>query len=170
MPGSQPSFRYAGRRIAVDLPHLAFATAIAAWVVWFCCDAALAQARIGNLIMILPASLAALALYLGIAIGCFRVIGRTETPAPPRPKLPPGLAGKIAASMALLAAFVIGAPLIGFDVGAFAYVFATLWLLGERRPLALLLIPGLFCVFVIYCFGTIMATPLPLLLVPGSLQ
>jgi hypothetical protein len=167
---SHPSFQCAGRKIAVDLPHLAFASAIAGWVAWYCCDAALAQASVSNLIMILPASLAALALYLTIAVGCFRVVGPAEPPEPLRKPLALGLAAKIAAAMALLVAYAVSAPWIGFDVASFTYVFATLVLLGERRPLALVLIPGLFCVSVIYVFGTVMATPLPLLLVPDGLR
>ena len=43
-----------------------------------------------------------------------------------------------------------------------------LLLLGERRILVLVLVPALFCAIVIYCFNTLLATPLPLLLFPGD--
>lgn len=70
--------------------------------------------------------------------------------------------------MALLAAYAAGGPLIGFDVATFAYLLAMLLFLGERRIVVLVLVPGLFCAIAIYCFGTLLATPLPLLFFSGD--
>jgi hypothetical protein len=75
---------------------------------------------------------------------------------------------KIAGTMALLAGLVIAGPLIGFDIASFAYILATLLLLGERRIIVLLLVPTLFCIVVIYCFDTILPIPLPLLFMAGG--
>jgi hypothetical protein len=152
------SFTLRGRTITVDLPHLLFATAIVGWCVWYCFDAWSAQRDVENLIMILPGSAAAVILYLFVAVKCFRVGG-----AEARPPLAPGLALKIAGTMALLGAYAMAAPLIGFDVVSFVYVLAMLLFLGERRPLVLITVPALFCALAIYCFDTILATPLPLL-------
>lgn len=156
------------KKVAVDLPHLAFATGIAAWCVWFCRDALQSQADVENLIMIVPASIAAVIIYGFVAASCFRVVARTDpAPAPPRRPLAPGIGLKIAGTMFLLAAFVVAGPLIGFDVASFVYLFAMLFFLGERRILVLLLIPALFCAIAIHLFDTVLATPLPLLLFPG---
>lgn len=163
------SFRIGNRTIIIDLPHLAFATAIAAWCIWFCQDAWRAQRDVENLIMILPASVLALILYLFVAAGCVRIVSApAQLTDAPRQPLGPGMATKIAGTMALLAAYVIAAPLIGFDVVSFAYVLAMLLFLGERRTLVLLLVPTLFCAIAIYCFDTILATPLPLLFFAGD--
>ena len=167
MASSHPVISLRGSRIAVDVPHLAFVTAIAASCVWFCRDAWLAQAEVENLIMIVPASVAAAILYVFVAAGCFRLVGRTDGFETRRP-LDGGVGLKIAGTMALLAGLVIAGPLIGFDIASFAYILATLLLLGERRIIVLLLVPTLFCIVVIYCFDTILPIPLPLLFMAGG--
>src|SRR5580693_1154679 len=108
----------AGRKIAVDWPHLVFVTGIAGWCVWFCWDAWRSNSGVENLILIVPASAAALLLYLFVVAGCFRF--------EPRLPLAKGFAVKIAGSMALLAAFVVAGPLIGFDIACFVYMLAML--------------------------------------------
>ena len=165
---SQPVISLGTRKIAVDLPHFVFVTVIAAWCVWFCRDAWLAQASIENLIMIVPASGAAAVLYVFAAASCFSV-SRAEDPAPTRRRaLGEGVAVKLAGTMALLAAFVVAGPLIGFDIASFVYILATLLLLGERRIIVLLLVPALFCIVAIYGFDTILTTPLPLFFFTGD--
>jgi hypothetical protein len=160
MATAHPILAFGGRRIAVDLPHLAFATAIAGWAAWFCRNAWHASADVENLILILPASVAALVLYLFVAAGCFTVV--EDAAIPPRPPLAAGVGLKVAGSMALLAGLVVAGPMIGFDVACFVYILAMLAFLGERRPLVLLLVPLLFCAAAIYGFSRILATPLPL--------
>jgi hypothetical protein len=162
-----PVISLGASKIAVDVPHLAFVTAITAWCVWFCRDAWLAQAEVENLIMIVPAALAAGILYVFVAAGCFRVAGAVDN-LETRRRLDSGVGVKIAGAMALLAALVIAGPLIGFDIASFVYILATLLLLGERRIVVLLLVPALFCIVVVYCFDTILPIPLPLLFVPGG--
>ncbi len=162
-------FTLRSRTIVIDAPHLAFATAIAAWCIWFCQDAWRAQRDVENLILILPASVLAVGLYLVVAAGCVRIVsGPTPEADLPRRPLAPGMAAKVAGTMGLLAAYVIAAPLIGFDVVSFAYIVVMLLFLGERRILVLLLVPALFCAIAIYCFDTILATPLPLLFFAGD--
>lgn len=162
-------FTFRNRTIAVDVPHLTFATAIVGWCIWFCQDAWRAQRDVENLIMILPASLLAVILYIFVAAGCVRIVNGAEQDAvAPRQPLASGMAAKIVGTMVLLFAYVVAAPLIGFDVVSFAYILAMLWFLGERRILVLLLVPALFCAIAIYCFDTILATPLPLLFFAGD--
>jgi Tripartite tricarboxylate transporter TctB family len=168
MAASNPVFAFAGRRIAVDAPHLAFATAIAAWSVWYCRDAWLAQDNVVNLIFIVPGTIAAVLVYVLVAAGCFRVVGPSGEAPPERQPLAPGMGFKIAGTMVLLAIFVFAAPEIGYDVASFLYVLAMLLFLGERRKLVLLLVPLVFCALAIYCFNTVLATPLPLLLIPSD--
>lgn len=163
MAASLPTFAYRGRTIEVDVPHLAFATAIAGWCAWFCRDAWHAQPAVENLILIVPAATAAVTLYAVIAAGCFRTVVDREQRTTLRPPLGRGVAIRIAGTMALLAAYAVSGPLVGFDVATFAFIFAMLLFLGERRIFVLLLVPALFCAVAIYCFGTLLATPLPLL-------
>jgi hypothetical protein len=166
-----PRLTFWGRTVEIDLPHLAFATEIVAWCIWYCQDAWHAQRDVENLIMILPASCAAVILYVVVAAGCVHTVrDQEQAVAPLRRSLASGIVGKIAGTMALLAAYVVAAPLIGFDVMSFVYILAMLLFLGERRVAVLLLAPLLFCAVVIYCFNTILATPLPLLFFPEAVS
>jgi putative tricarboxylic transport membrane protein len=168
MSATRPVIRIAGRSIAVDLPHLAFVTVIGAWSAWFCSDAWHSNAGVENLILIVPVSAAAVILYLFIAARCFSFADESAPAASPREPLARGIGFKVAVSMALLAAFVVTGPWIGFDVASFLYIFATMAFLGERRILVLLLVPLVFCVAAIYCFNDLLQTPLPLFFAPGN--
>jgi hypothetical protein len=165
---AQPTFHIRGRRIAIDLPHLAFATAIAAWCTWFLQDAWRSAPDVENMILIAPAATAAIILYGFVAAGCFRRIAADGEPAPLRPPLAASIAIKIAGAMVLLATFVITGPLIGFDIASFVYLLAMMFFLGERRILVLLLVPLIFCLAAIYCFNAILSTPLPLFFFSGD--
>lgn len=155
--------------VAVDIPHLAFATAMAGWIAWYCWDAWHAEFAVANLILILPVSLLAILLYLAVAAGCFhRIPSPQEEPVSQREPLARGTAVKIAVSMALLAAFVIAGPWVGFDIASFVYIFAMMVYLGERRIAVLLLVPLMFSAIVIYCFSNLLSTPLPVLFLWGQ--
>ena len=151
------------RKVAVDLPHLAFATAIVGWAVWFCRDAWISGPDVENLILIVPVTIAAVIFYPFVIAGCF---GSHETFEAPRHTRGNGI--KIAGTMVLLAGLVVAGPLIGFDVVSFVYMFAMLFFLGERRIVILLLVPLIFCAVVIYCFNNLLATPLPLYFLSGD--
>jgi hypothetical protein len=151
--------------IAVDLPHLLFVTAIAGWCAWYWFDAWAAAADIQNLSLIEPMAILALAVYLLILPSCIRIRSSTEAVGPvpsPRPALAPAFRTRIIGAILLLALYVAASVTIGFDVASFCYILATLVFLGERRIAVLLLLPAGFCLVAIYCFGTILATPLPL--------
>ena len=168
MSTAQSTVSFATRKMAVDIPNLIFATAIAGWVAWFCWDAWRGSHAVENLILIAPVSAVALVLYFFVVAGCFKRIDQAEEqPTSPLEPLARRTAIKIAGSMTLLAAFVLVGPLIGFDIACFAYILLMMAFLGERRFLVLLLVPLVFCVAVIYCFGTLLSTPLPVLLLRG---
>jgi hypothetical protein len=155
-----PQFRLGRWRIAVDVPHLLFVTAIAGWCAWYWHDAWSAADDIQNLSLIEPTAILALLVYLLILPSCIKVSG---APVPsPRLPLAPDFRTRVIGAMALLALYVAGSVTIGFDVASFAYILATLAFLGERRIWVLLLAPTIFCLVAIYSFDTVLATPLPL--------
>jgi hypothetical protein len=167
MSALRPTIDISGKAITIDLPHLAFASLLGGWSAWFCRDAWLSGPNVENLILIAPASVLAVLLYLFVAAGCFRVHAKAEG-AVPAPALAGGNGIKIAGSMVLLAAFVGAGPLIGFDVASFGYIFAMLVFLGERRIWVLVLAPLIFCLAVIYGFNRVLETPLPLFFFNGD--
>jgi hypothetical protein len=155
--------KFAGRKVAVDAAHLLFATTIGGWATWFCWEAWHASDSIENLILIVPVAGVAVLFYWFVAAGCFHSVDEAEEQNTSKPEpLGRGTSIKIAGSMALLGAFVVAGPLIGFDIASFGYVLAMMALLGERRILVLLLVPLVFCVAVIYFFNNLLSTPLPL--------
>jgi hypothetical protein len=169
MSATRPIIAVGQRRVAIDLPHLIFATAIAAWIAWFCRDAWLSQPDVENMILILPASVFALIVYGFIVASCCRVLGPADAPAQPtRAPLAPGMGIKIAGSMALLGGYGVAGPMIGFDVSSFVYMLAMMAFLGERKIIPLLLIPLLFSAAVTYGFNVLLATPLPMVFFHGD--
>jgi hypothetical protein len=151
-----------GRR-TVDLPVLAFATAVAGWAAWFGWDAWHAAPEVENLILILPATVAAVLVYLFVVAGCVRTAGAgASQEATERRAIDRQTMIRIVGSMALLGALAAAGPLGGFDVASFVYMAAMLLLLGERRPLVLLLAPALFTTVVVFGFNKVLATPLPM--------
>ena len=167
MSAARPVIHLAGRKIAVDVPHLALASGIAGWCAWFCWDAWRSSADVENLIMIVPVSAAAVIFYLFTLPGCFQLVETLDREKPRKP-LSAGVGLKITGSMALLAGFVVAGPLVGFDIASFFYMLAMMAFLGERRILMLLLVPLLFCGIAIYCFNNLLSTPLPLFFVHNS--
>jgi|SRR6516162_3200710 hypothetical protein len=159
---------FPGRKVDVEIPHVAFATGIGGWAVWYCWDAWHANAAVENLILILPVSLIAIVLYVFVIAGSIK---RANIP-PEGSSLHQPVSRKtgvrIAGSMALLGAFVLTGPLIGFDVASFLYMLLTMAFLGERRILVLVIVPLMFSVIVIYSFGTLLSTPLPVLILWGQ--
>jgi hypothetical protein len=165
-----PTFNLRGRQIVVDVPHFAFATAIVAWCVWFASDAWRAQADAENVILIVPAAIAAVLFYVFIAISCFKIIDEGQTiRLAARRVLDKGMIVKLVGTMALLGAFVAAAPWIGFDAASFVYVFAMLLLLGERRIWVLLVVPAAFAAIAVYGFAAVLSNPLPVLLFRDAL-
>lgn len=163
MSTTYPVVIVSGRKIAIDVPHLTFVTLLSGWAAWFCWDASHASATVENLILILPISVVAIVLYFFVAADCFHRVPAGEEKEPfAREPLARGMAVRIAGSMALLAGFVVAGPLIGFDIASFAYTLGMMAFLGERRIWVLLLVPLLFSAVVIYCFSTLLSTPLPL--------
>lgn len=169
MSKAHPIIHFSGRDVAVDIPQVAFATCIAGWAAWYCWDAWHASAEVENLIMILPVSIIAIVLYFFVLSGSIKRVKKDEEAATaPNETVSRKTAIKIFGSMVLLGGFVIAGPYIGFDVASFLYMLLMMAFLGERRPVALVVISVLFSIVVIYCFSTLLATPLPVLIFRGQ--
>lgn len=160
---------FAVGKFAVDIPNIVFATALAGWVAWYCWDAWHANAAMENVILILPVSALGILLYFFVVAGCIKRISMDEKRcASSREPMSRGMAIKIVGSMAMLAALVLAGPMIGFDIASFVYMLGMMAFLGERRILVLLFFPLIFSIVVIYCFGTLLSTPLPVLILRGQ--
>jgi putative tricarboxylic transport membrane protein len=158
--------RVAGQQFVVDAPHVAFVSAIVGFCTWYLFDARIASTNVQNLLLVEPAAIVVLVLYV-VTLRDAVTVERLGSPRPsvsPREQLTPHFRRRIFGAMALLGLYVLTMAAIGFDLATFLYVLATLRLLGERRLTVLLLVPLLFCAIVIYAFGTLLSLPVPLLL------
>ncbi len=133
------------RQHATDWEHVGFLTALLAFIIWYLCDATLASPTFSNLILVAPVG--ALAILCGLYIGAVEILGHRNAAAPAaaatadtaagasHSRFRAGSVGTTMLLMAFFALFVAAMPYLGFDVATFAFIAATLWLLGERRPL-----------------------------------
>jgi len=105
---------------------LALVSGFAVWLAW---DAWRRSPSFENLVLIVPVAVLLVGLSLVLALAALR-----------RPdEAGPGGLLKVLALLGLLALLVAGLETVGFDVSSFLFLLAATWLLGERRPLRILL-------------------------------
>ncbi len=152
----------AGRStIVVDLPHLAVVTAIVGFCWWYFLHARAASNTLENLLLIEPAAIGALILYVIILRDVVQIVRDPEALEVTRAPLARIVRYRIFGCMALLCAYVAAMGLIGFDLATVLYVGLTLALLGERRPVMLTLLPLIFGIAVVYLFRQMITVPVP---------
>lgn len=161
------TFRVGRYRIRIDLGHLLFATAIAGYCIWYLRDTRAASTSLQNLLLIQPAVVVALLLFLAILPRTVSV--EAVAGAAPREE---GLrrtgwsreGTRVLALIGLLGAYVFVMSDIGFDVATFLFISGSLLLQGERRPSLVVLLPLAFTAVTVYGFKTMLSVPVPTLL------
>ncbi|WP_142846464.1 tripartite tricarboxylate transporter TctB family protein [Telmatospirillum sp. J64-1] len=155
---------------------IGFASAMAAFTLWYLFDSYHASSRTTNLVLILPVGILVLALAVGIALRPFLVGRKTAVEAAPAPTeetvadpapVTEQAQDKPWASigvMILFAAYICAIPFAGFDVSSAVFLAISLFQDGERRPLVLLVGPILFAAAATLAFKMIIPFPLPTLL------
>jgi hypothetical protein len=152
-------------RYVIDWGHLIFLAAIGAWVLWYLLDAISASLNIHNLLLVAPLSVVALCLCLVVLPQCFRRAGEFEAQpsAPDAHALGSMSLGKLAPVGGLVVALGLYVSLlnvIGFDVGTWLFVLATMLICGERRWLPLALYPSLVSLVLIGAFRALLPYPM----------
>lgn len=156
-------FRAGHRTLVVDLPHFLFLTTVAGFCAWYFHDAYTASDTLENLLLIEPAVIAVGILYLVILRSVIHVVPHETRVAAERQPLSPLVQRRIFGGMALLIVYVAVMGVIGFDVATVLYVGLTLALLGERRPVMLVVLPVVFGLLVVYAFRMMVTVPVPTL-------
>jgi putative tricarboxylic transport membrane protein len=161
------------RQRVIDWEHLCFLSALVAFVAWYLWDSAAASPTFSNLILIAPAG--AFAVILAFYIALTEVLplrpgtgaAAVAKPAPPAEpsRFRAGSLRTIALLMGLFGLFVAAIPYAGFDVAAFAFTAATLWLLGERRILFGLLLALGLALGVSIAAQALLTVPMPMTVV-----
>jgi len=153
---------------SIDWGHLALLAVLAGITVWYLHDAWSASSRVKNLILVLPASILALLLAAGIALGVILrpALGKAEPEAEGADTTPPGYRDRFypLILMAIFALYILTLSVTGFDVGSALFVFVALVFDGERRPIFLVLYPVVFAALCTLLFRWLLPYPMTTLI------
>ena len=144
------------RLLALLTGHAALLVLFMVFVAWYLADAWTASSKTANLVLILPASIAA------FTFGA--VIVFQEVKARPGADRPQEVESGTFPMILLIAAYVGAIVLLGFAASTMLFLFGASWLLGMRRPVHLLLFPVLFTIIIIVGLDAAVLLPQPLLL------
>jgi hypothetical protein len=160
-----------GRSIRVDWGHLAFLTAMVAAIAFYLVDALSVSTKLENVALVLPASIFAFILYVGIAATAIRVERCDHQSASAKGGDGGGGEGdeqstaeliRAAILMLGLGAYVVLYPVLGLEPATFLFIASGLWLLGMRRPVFVLIYGVIFTVVVIGGSRALLSYPMPL--------
>ncbi len=145
-------------RFVVDWGHLALVIGLLALTLLYLADAVRASSRVGNLLLVLPASIVSCVLALIVLAGILRdaKLGRTQ--------LPGESAGPPLLILGLFALYILSIPALGMDVGSALFAAAAMICQGERDPRLLIMVPILTAAGATLLFKWLMPYPMPTLL------
>jgi putative tricarboxylic transport membrane protein len=160
----------------IDWEHVGFVAVILAFLAWYLADASVASPTFSNLILIAPVG--AVAIVLAILIGALEIFGhravarairleRVERTEHGPSRFRSGSIRSIMLLMGSFALFVSAIPYLGFDIGSFVFIAATLWLLGERRILFILVVALCVSAAISLAALTLVTVPVPLQIAPA---
>lgn len=154
---SNPSCDHPGGRLTAALTsHSMLVGIFLAFTLWYLLDAWRADVSATNLVLVLPAGVAVLALGVGLFLSDLRTRQDNETVVRGAgPIVRPGTLPMIG----LIYLYVVLLGVIGFAAATFLFLVAALRLLGTRRPLSLLLFPAIFTALLM--IGLTLAVRLP---------
>lgn len=155
-------------RRSIDWGHIVLLVVLSGIAIWYLHDTWTASSRVRNFILILPASILALALTAGIAGGV--IIRGVKGTGEAKPGLSDGPEASLRDRvyplilMAIFALYILTLPVTGFDVGSALFVMVAMMVDGERRPLFLILYPLLFAAVCTLIFRWLLPYPMTTLI------
>lgn len=151
----------------LDWGHLLLLIAIATGIALYLADAIQASTRVGNLVLILPASILGLLLCLVNIAGVFkdarnRPVNTIES-EPDKPTEPDESLferGRPAIMLALFGIYIFLIPRAGMDGASALFLAAALLVNGERRPWFIVAYSVIFAAAATWFFKSILPYPL----------
>lgn len=146
----------------IDWSHFLVVLSITIGIILYLVDTIRASSQVGNLILILPASILGLGLCALLTVGIVREAWRPidpETVAQKKEPLQERLRPLIL--LGLFALYVLLLPTLGLDVGSLLFLILALIANGERRPLFIVLYSLAFAAIVTILFKSILPYPMP---------
>jgi hypothetical protein len=163
--------RIAGRRYVVEWGHLLLLLFIGGVALAYWLDARATSLSLNNLLLVQPAAILALILCAIVLPQCFVAEIAGATPDGETAETRRGASrsewielAKVAAMAASFGAFAFSLETVGFDVAAWLFVGAGLYICGERNWKTLLLFPTAFTLAIIYFFRALIPFPLDTML------
>ena len=162
---SEVGMRIGSYQVKADWGHMALAVSITLFCIWYLFDARTASPNIQNMLLIFPATILAIALFLVIVaqeVKVSRVQGvearsgaslSFHWPDLDRMRLP--------LFMGLLGVYVFTMEGVGFDLATFLFLALSLALQGERRWIWLIGFSLVFALFVTWVFKAMIPEPIP---------
>jgi len=155
--------RVAGRTYVVDWGHLLVATLIVGACIWYLADARSVSTAVENLLLVQPATILAVVLYLLILPQCVRQVADAPGEAGAlEPKAASPIADhlRIAAMAAAFGFFTFSLEPLGFDVSTWIFVTVGLFICGERRPWILAIFPPAFTAALVLGYQQLLPHPI----------
>jgi Tripartite tricarboxylate transporter TctB family len=151
-----------------DWGQIAFASALAAWIVWYYFDAYAASPNVQNMLLIRPVTCVALIVYLVIVYQALNlrsagVSVSTDQPSEPGDTQPPARGFRAPLIAAALVLYVAAIPYLGFDISTTAFIAAAMAAAGERRLWVLAAVAIGFAALLSLGFKFALSTPVPTL-------
>lgn len=155
-------------RRGIDWGHIALLVVLGGIAIWYLHDTWMASSRVRNLILVLPASVLALVLVVGIAGGVVirGIKGAGDALTEPSDGAATSFRDRVypLILMAIFALYILTLPVTGFDVGSALFVMVAMMVDGERRPVFLILYPVLFATICTLLFRWLLPYPMTTLI------
>ncbi|WP_366656161.1 tripartite tricarboxylate transporter TctB family protein [Fodinicurvata sp. EGI_FJ10296] len=165
----------------IDWGHCALIAIMAGITIFYLHDAWEASNRVRNLILVLPASILALAMclivlydVLSAALRAPKLDATSDPESAPAPDSEAGGAAsepetllqrfRPAVLMGTFGLYILSLPYLGFDVATALFMAVSLLIDGERRPLFVVGLSVGFAVLVTIAFRWLIPYPMPILL------
>lgn len=145
----------------MDWGHVAVVLGIALGIALYLANAMQASSRVGNLVLILPASVLGLILCVIILASIVRDAVHAVKSGEPAPEAEPLYERmRPILMLALFALYILLLPVLGMDLGSVIFIALALIANGERRPVFIAVYSVLFAVVVTLLFKWILPYPL----------
>jgi hypothetical protein len=132
---------------------------IALFATWLAFDAAARSRALENLVLIVPGTILTVAVSAGLIAAMLM-----RPPAAGAAASPAGSGRQVAGLLALMVLLLLGLETVGFDLAGFLFLLGATRLLGERRPLPLLIFAAGLTAAVVMSLRFLLPFPMPTLI------
>lgn len=152
------------RKFKIDWGHILVATLIVGFCIWYLLDTRDTSLRISNLIFVQPGVVLAIILYLLILPQCVQRIDSSSVNSDSTATsadLTWVQLLRVASLAVAFGLFILGMETLGFDVSAWLFMIAGLFISGERRWWVLAVFPAALSILIVYGYALLIPYSFP---------